>query len=69
MVLEKTIYARDTSKAVGSEARGEGMERGNLIVTTAKPPVAQRAGRISLCISIHILIRTSLREWSSEVIH
>ena len=44
--LEKIIYARDTSKGAGSEARGEGRERGNLPVTTTKPAVAQRAGWI-----------------------
>ena len=53
-LLEKTIYARDTSKGVGSEARGEGRERGNLIETTSKPPVAQRAGGIYIYIYIYI---------------
>ena len=33
-------------KRIGSEARGEGRERGNLVATTPKPPVAQRAGGI-----------------------
>ena len=33
-------------QARGLEARGEGRERGNLIGTTSKPPVAQRAGGI-----------------------
>jgi hypothetical protein len=40
------MFARDTSKGVGSEARGEGRERGYLSRTAAKPPVAQRAGGI-----------------------
>ena len=44
--LEKAIYARDTHRPAGSEARGEGRERGNLLDTTPKPPVAQRAGGI-----------------------
>ena len=35
-----------TSKGAGSEARGEGRERGNLPVTTTKSPVAQGAGGI-----------------------
>ena len=30
-VLEKTMCARDQSNPAGSEARGEGRERGNLI--------------------------------------
>ena len=37
------IYTRESSKVAGSEARGEGKERGNLPATTAKPPVDQRA--------------------------
>ena len=45
--LGKAIYARATSKATGSEARGEGKESDNLIETNSKPPVAQRAGGIS----------------------
>ena len=46
--LAKAMCARDTSRPAGSRARGEGRERGNLPVTTAKPPVAQRAGGIVL---------------------
>ena len=45
--LVKTMFARATSRPAGSEARGEGRERGNLIETTSKPPVAQRAGGIT----------------------
>ena len=44
--LMKTMFARDTSMPAGSEARGEGRERGNFIETTSKLPVAQRAGGI-----------------------
>ena len=44
--LEKMIYALDRSRGAGSEAGGEGRERGNLIETTPKPPVAQRAGGV-----------------------
>ena len=47
--LVKTMFARDTSKGSGSEARGEGRERCIFIGTSAKQPVAQRAGGI-LCI-------------------
>ena len=36
--LEKAMYARATSRPAGSEARGEGRERGNLPETTLKPP-------------------------------
>ena len=46
--LEKPIYTRDTSRGAGSRARGEGREKGNLPATTSKPPVAQRAGGMSL---------------------
>ena len=42
------MFARDGSKLAGSEARGEGRERGNLIETTPKPPVTQRAGGTSV---------------------
>ena len=45
--LEKVMYARDISKGAGSEARGKGREMGNLLDTTPKPPVAQRATGIS----------------------
>ena len=44
--LEKLMYARAISKPAGSEARGEGRERGNLKVTTSQPLVGQRAGGI-----------------------
>ena len=44
--LEEMMYTRDTSKPAGSEARGDGRERGNLIEATSKPLVAQRAGGI-----------------------
>ena len=44
--LVKTVFARAISKPAGSEARGEGRERGNLIETTPKPLDAQRAGGI-----------------------
>ena len=44
--LAKAMCTRDTSRPAGSEARGEGRERGNLLVTTSKPPVAQGAGGI-----------------------
>ena len=44
--LAEAMCARATSKGTGSRARGEGRERGNLVVTTAKPAVAQRAGGI-----------------------
>ena len=47
--LVKTMFARDGSSGAGSEARGEGWERGILmfsIAITFKPPVAQRAGGI-----------------------
>ena len=40
------MYTRDRSRPAGSEARGEGRERGNLVETTSKPPDAQRAGGI-----------------------
>ena len=40
------MFARDGSGGAGSEARGEGRERGYLFRTTVKPPVAQRAGGI-----------------------
>ena len=40
------MFARDTSKRAGSEARGEGREGGYLVETIPKPPVAQRAGGI-----------------------
>ena len=46
--LEKMVYTLDTSKAARSEARGEGREKGNLIETTSKSPVAQRAGGIGI---------------------
>ena len=41
------MCARATSRPAGSEARGEGRERGNLTNTTSKPPVAQGAGGIN----------------------
>ena len=44
--LAKAMFARDTSRVAGSEARGEGRERGNLPGSTSKPSVAQRAGGI-----------------------
>ena len=44
--LEKTMCSRATSRGAGSEARGESREKGNLIVTIPKPPVAQGAGGI-----------------------
>ena len=37
-----------------SRARGEGRERGNLLVTTSTPPVAQGAGGIYIYIYIFI---------------
>ena len=46
--LEKAMYTRATSKPTESTALGEGRERGNLVVTTSKPPVAQRAGGIGI---------------------
>ena len=52
------MFARDGSKLAGSRARGEGRERCNLLVTTPKPPVAQRAG------GIYILIDLLLRRLS-----
>ena len=33
------MFARDTSRGAGSEARGEGKERGYISRTTSKPPV------------------------------
>ena len=39
--LEKEMYTRDTSEGTGSEARGDGREKGNLPVTTSKTQVAQ----------------------------
>ena len=42
--LVAAMFARDTSKRAGSEARGEGRDGGNLIETIPKPLVAQRAG-------------------------
>ena len=45
------MFARDTHKPAGSEARGEGRERGNLIETTPKPPDAQRAGGIYMSVA------------------
>ncbi len=45
--LEKVIYTCDTSKGAGSEARGDGRERGHSLDTNSKPPVAQRAGGIA----------------------
>ena len=38
--IAKTMFARERSRGAGSEARGEGMERGNsieLIETTSRP--------------------------------
>ena len=46
------MFAGDTSKRAGSEARGEGRERGNLLETAAKPPDTQRAGGIHIYIYI-----------------
>ena len=43
---ENDVRPRHFQEA-GSRARGEGRERGNLQITTLKPPVAQRAGVIS----------------------
>ena len=48
------MFARDASRGVGSEARGEGRERGFFTKATSKPPVAQRAGGILCCIRIHV---------------
>ena len=47
--LTKAMYTRESSKRAVSRAREEGMERGNLPVSTPKPPVAQRAGGIYKC--------------------
>ena len=44
--LAKAMCARATSRQAGSEVRGEARERGNLQLTTSKPPVAQGAGWI-----------------------
>ena len=44
--LVKAMCARATSRPAGSEARGEGRERGNLLDTTSEPPDAQRAGGV-----------------------
>ena len=38
--LVKAMFARDGSKRAGSEARGEGRERGYLSRTTSKPPAS-----------------------------
>ena len=42
------MFARDGSRWAGSEARGEGRERGYLSRIISKPPVAQRAGGINI---------------------
>ena len=44
--LPKKICARDIFRPAGSEARGDGRERGSLLIITCKAPVAQRAGGI-----------------------
>ena len=44
----------------GSEARGEGRERGNLPVITAKPPVAQRAGGIVFQVLLFVFVSPPL---------
>ena len=38
------MFTRDTHKPAGSEAWGEGWERGHFIETTSKPLVARRTG-------------------------
>jgi len=50
------MFARDTSEGAGSEARGEGRERGNLIETIPEPPDAQMAGGICMCVCICVYV-------------
>ena len=40
------MFYKVRRKWIGSEARGEGRERGNLVAITPKPIVAQRVGGI-----------------------
>ena len=40
------MVACDGSSGAGSEARGEGNERGYFVGAASQPPVAQRAGGI-----------------------
>ena len=54
--LAKAMCTRDTQRGTGSRVRGEGRERGNLPVTTFKPPVAQGAGGIYINIYIYICL-------------
>ena len=49
------MFARDGSRGAGSEARGEGRERGYLFRTTSKPHVAQRAGGINIKVARSVI--------------
>ena len=66
--LVQATSTRDDSTGTGSDARGEGMERDNLQITTLEPIVAQRAGGISAHDHVHDWLpsdkdRRDAREW------
>ena len=66
-MLVEAMLARNGSKRAGPGARGVGRERGILIGTTARPPVAQRAGGIDdVAPSIVDRISTWKSNWADQ---
>ena len=62
--LYRTIYVRDISMPAGSRAREEGMQRGNLIEITSKPP-GRPKGWWDIYVSVAILAQAT---WAQGVV-